>query len=94
MPDSPKRQDLELDGRYSLQAFPQAKPDSDEFYLSGLARLIDDQALHAQVLSDAKHHASPDEILFELEIDRAMHTRWEGFGTPNYHSIHATWNST
>lgn len=94
LPDSPKRRDLELDGRYALQAFPQAKPNSDEFFLSGLARRIEDQVLHAKVLSDAKHHASPDEILFELEIDRAMHTRWEGFGTPDYHSIHSMWNTS
>jgi len=31
--------------------------------------------------------------LFELEIDRAMHTRWEGFGTAEYHPIHAQWNA-
>ena len=93
LPDSPKRKDLELDGRYALQAFPQAKPSSDEFYLSGMAHRIDDQALHTQVLTDAENHASPDEILFELDIERAMHTRWEGFGTPEYHSIHTTWVS-
>jgi hypothetical protein len=93
LPNSPKRKDLEVDGRYALQAFPQAKPDSDEFYLSGIARLIEDSKLRASVLADAKHHASPDEILFELEIDRAMHTRWEGFGTPDYHAIHAIWKA-
>ena len=93
LPDSPKRLDLERDGRYALQAFPQPKPDSDEFYLSGKARRIDDPAVHAAVFKDARHHASPDEILFELEIDRAMHTRWEGFGTPEYHSVHSTWSS-
>ncbi|OGO37181.1 MAG: hypothetical protein A2W35_10665 [Chloroflexi bacterium RBG_16_57_11] len=94
MPNSPKRLDLERDGRYALQAFPQDKPDSDEFYLSGTARLIDDPAIYADVLADAKHHANPDEILFELEIDRAMHTRWEGFGTPDYRSVHSTWIAT
>ncbi|MGD8760252.1 MAG: pyridoxamine 5'-phosphate oxidase family protein [Anaerolineales bacterium] len=93
LPNSPKRKDLEVDGRYALQAFPQDKPDSDEFYLSGTASLVEDPKLHASVLADAKHHASPDEILFELEIDRAMHTRWEGFGTPDYHAIHAIWKA-
>ncbi|HET7087280.1 MAG TPA: pyridoxamine 5'-phosphate oxidase [Anaerolineae bacterium] len=91
LPNSPKRWDLERDGRYAIQAFPQDKPDSDEFYLSGTARLVNDPVLFASVLSDAKHHASPDEILFELEIDRAMHTRWEGFGTPDYRPLHTTW---
>lgn len=91
LPESPKRGDLERDGRYAMQAFPQAKPDSDEFYLSGQAKRIDNPETFSRVIKDAKHHASSDEILFELEIDRAMHTRWEGFGTPEYHSIHEQW---
>lgn len=93
-PRSPKRLDLERDGRYALQAFPQPKPDSDEFYLSGKARLVDDPAIRDRVLTDAKHHASADEILFELGIDRAMHTLWEGFGTPDFHPLHASWTAT
>jgi hypothetical protein len=91
LPNSPKRRDLERDGRFALQAFPQDKPDSDEFYLSGTARLVEDPATFAAVLSDARHHASPDEVLFELEIERAMHTWWKGFGTPDYRSFHSTW---
>jgi hypothetical protein len=91
LPASPKRFDLERDGRYALQAFAQAKPDSDEFYLTGRARLIQDPAVLDQILADARHPANSDEILFELEIERAMHTRWEGFGTPDYHPVHSTW---
>jgi hypothetical protein len=93
LPDSPKRMDLERDGRYALQAFPQAKPDSDEFYLAGRVRRIRDSDLISKLLADAEHHASPDEILFELEIGRAMHTEWHGFGTPDYHSIHTKWSA-
>lgn len=93
LPESPKRMDLEQDGRYAMQAFPQGKPDSDEFYLSGKAIRIEDEEDISQVLSDAKHHASPDEILFELKVDRVMHTYWKGFGTPDYHSIHTKWNA-
>jgi hypothetical protein len=91
LPQSPKRWDLQRDGRYAMQAFPQARPDSDEFYVSGRAQLVADPQTFAAVLSDAKHHASPDEILFELLIDRAMLTKWEGFGTPEFKSSHSTW---
>jgi hypothetical protein len=91
LPHSPKRRDLERDGRYALQAFPQDRPDSDEFYLAGRAHLIEDETLFSSVLSSAKHQASPEEILFELKIDRAMRTQWKGFGTPDYHSVHAIW---
>jgi hypothetical protein len=91
LPHSPKRWDLQRDGRYALQAFPQDRPDSDEFYLRGTARLASDPAVFAAVLSDAKHHASPDEILFELQIERATHTTWTGFGTPDYRPQHSSW---
>jgi len=92
-PTSPKRWDLQRDGRYALQAFPQDRPDSDEFYLTGIAKLVDNLELKNAVLADAKHHTSPDEILFELLIEQAMQTTWEGFGTPEYHSKHTVWKA-
>jgi hypothetical protein len=93
LPESPKLRDLERTGYYAMQAFPQAKPDSDEFYLTGKATRINDPEVFSRVLDDAKHPASPDEILFELELDRVMHTHWEGFGTSEYRSIHEKWVS-
>jgi len=92
LPHSPKRWDLERDGRYSLQAFPQPRPDSDEFYLGGFAKMVDDPEKKRSVLADAKHPASVDEIPFELLIERAMLTTWEGFGTSEYHAKHMVWN--
>jgi nitroimidazol reductase NimA-like FMN-containing flavoprotein (pyridoxamine 5'-phosphate oxidase superfamily) len=91
LPSSPKRWDLKRDGRYAMQSFPEAKPDSDEFYLSGKAREIKDTNVRAAVLADAKHHASEDEYLFELLLDRVMHTQWEGFGTEDYRPIQIKW---
>src|SRR5262245_13273974 len=38
--ESPKRQDLVRDGRYALQSFPEPKPGSDEFYVTGRAALV------------------------------------------------------
>src|SRR5262245_11914641 len=43
-PTSPKCGDLARDGRYALQTFPQPKPGSDEFYVAGRARPVDDTA--------------------------------------------------
>jgi hypothetical protein len=88
LPDSPKRWDLHRDGRYAIQSFPEARPDSDEFYISGKAIEIDDSEVFESVFTDAKHHASRGEILFELLLDRVMHTKWEGFGTEEYRPIH------
>jgi len=91
-PNSPKKWDLLRDGRYALQSFPQDRPDSDEFYLSGRARVIEDPSIFESVFADAKHQASEDEVLFELLIERAMHTQWEGFGTPDYRPVHTKWS--
>lgn len=92
IPKSPKKWDLLRDGRYSLQSFPQDRPDSDEFYLSGKAKVIEDPSISESVFNDAKHEASKDEVLFELLIERAMHTKWEGFGTPEYRPVNAKWS--
>jgi len=59
--------------------------------LSGIAQLVNDSKKKSAVLADAKHHASADEIPFELLIERAMLTMWQGFGTPEYHSTHTMW---
>ena len=90
---SPKRQDLLRDGRYSLQAFPQPKPGSDEFYLAGKALLVDDPATRTAVRRDAQHMADESEILFELWIDRAMRTTWENVLTPQMRSVHQKWRA-
>jgi hypothetical protein len=93
VPTSPKRQDLLQDGRYALQTFPQPKPGSDEFYISGKAVLVDDQAARADILRDAKHKADASETAFELWIDRVMHTRWEKVLTPQMRSQHRKWRA-
>ena len=73
-PLSPKRHDLLRDGRYALQSFPQPKPGSDEFYVTGRAVSIDDPAARTALVRQAKHMASEAEFPFELLIDRFMHT--------------------
>jgi hypothetical protein len=93
-PMSPKRGDLQRDGRYALQTFPQPKPGSDEFYLAGQARLVESPATRDAVLRDARHMADPSESLFELWIDRVMHTRWEDVLTPQMRPVHRTWRAS
>ena len=92
-PASPKHGDLLRDGRFALQTFPQPKPGSDEFYLAGRARAIDDPATRAQILKDARHKAEVSETPFELLIDRAMHTRWDHVLTPEMRSVHVKWRA-
>ena len=92
-PGSPKRHDLVRDGRFALQSFPQPKPGSDEFYLTGRAEIVDDKAARADILEDAKHMADVSEVAFELRIDRVMHTRWEHVRTPQMRSVHRKWRA-
>ena len=93
IPTSPKRHDLLRDGRYALQAFPQPKPGSDEFYIAGKAVGVDDPAIRAAILRDAKHMADASEIAFELWIDHVMYTRWENVLTPQMCSVHQKWRA-
>ena len=90
---SPKREDLLRDGRYALQTFPQPKPGSDEFYITGKAVLVDGSAARAEILRDAKHMADPSETAFELLIDRVMHTRWEHVLTPQMRAVQVKWRA-
>jgi hypothetical protein len=90
-PTSPKRQDLLRDGRYALQTFPQPKPDSAEFYITGQAELIEDPILRRAVFNDAKHKTQDSELLFELKVERVMHTTWEGWGTAELRPLHRKW---
>jgi hypothetical protein len=92
-PASPKRFDLLRDGRYALQTFPQPKPGSDEFSIAGKAVLVDDPAVRAAILRDARHMADVSEIAFELLIDRVMHTRWEDVLTPQMRPVHRKWHA-
>ena len=93
IPTSPKRHDLRRDGRYALQTFPQLKPGSDEFSIAGKAVGVDDPAVRAAILRDAKHMADASEIAFELWIDHVMHTRWENVLTPQMRSVHRKWRA-
>jgi hypothetical protein len=92
-PTSPKHRDLVHEGRYALQTFPQPKPGSDEFYLAGRAHLIEDPATRAAVLRDARHRADESETLFELWVERVMHTEWENVLTPAMRPRQQTWRA-
>src|SRR4029453_3798633 len=92
-PGSPKQHDLLRDGRYALQTFPQPKAGSDEFYVAGRARAVEDTATRAAIFRDAKHMADAAEIAFELMLDRVMHTRWENVLTPQMRPVQQKWRA-
>ena len=79
------------DGRYALQTFPQPKPDSAEFYITGQAELIEDPILRRAVCNDAKPKTHKSESLFELKVQWVMHTTWEGWGSAEFRSLYREW---
>jgi hypothetical protein len=87
--DSPKRHDLRRDGRYALHAFPCEKVD-DEFYVTGGAVEITAPEVIAAVR--AAYNApiqSDDEVLFELQLERAL---WARYGPrPSWPPVYTRW---
>ena len=69
--DSPKRRDLERDGRYALHSFPPEDRD-DEAYLAGRARPVDDRSRVASLASVLRGEVPMGWRLFEFTVDVAM----------------------
>ncbi|MDW5327263.1 pyridoxamine 5'-phosphate oxidase family protein [Plantactinospora sp. KLBMP9567] len=72
--DSPKRRDLERDGRYALHSFPPEDSD-DEAYVAGRARPVTDQARVDQLAGNLRAAPQVDWRLFEFTVDVAMVAR-------------------
>ncbi|RIV38965.1 pyridoxamine 5'-phosphate oxidase family protein [Micromonospora radicis] len=72
--DSPKRRDLERDGRYALHSFPPEESD-DEAYVAGRAWPVTDDATVARLALAARAAPLADWRLFEFSVDVAMLSR-------------------
>jgi hypothetical protein len=96
---SPKRRDLNRDGRYALHSFP-ADANEDAFYVTGRASSVDDRAtvaaLASQYARERKLSKPPAELasweLFAFDIDTCLLTRTAGHGDPA--PRHTIWHST
>ncbi len=92
---SPKCADLKRDGRYALQAFPPAENEQgEEFYLTGVAKCIQEPSIWQAIIDETGIHVEEAEILFELWVERAMYTILEKRGTPQEHPWHRIWPVT
>jgi hypothetical protein len=68
---SPKRLDLELDGRYAMHTHQDANAPS-EVALRGRARLVDDETERAGVAAGWAFEVDDDYALFEFDIEIAL----------------------
>ena len=90
-PWSPKRHDLRSDGRYALHALPGKR--DDEFYITGRASLVTDEAVRALVAQTAKHEVRPDDWIFEFDMEHAMTAYWEKVGQPGTYAVRELWHA-
>lgn len=91
---SPKCADLLRDGRFALQAFP--PPDNsagEEFYLSGVAVVIQDPVFCQSLIAEAGIRVDENERLFELFLERVMYTKLIDRNTESERPWHQIWHT-
>ena len=90
---SPKRRDLMDDGRFALHTFPLPEVD-DEFYVAGTAVVAEEPSVRATVYEAyvATGAFTSDDTLFELLIDRALHSKYGP--RPSWPPEYAKWSNT
>ncbi len=88
--NSPKRFDLQRDGRYALHTMPPPDTD-DEFYCTGRAVAVSDAVQREAVATLAQHNVRDDEVLFELRLERALTTTWVNPRQPDTQPIYTKW---
>jgi len=89
---SHKYRDLLRDGRYALHSAA-APENGEEFYITGPAREVEAADARAVVTaaSGGRLGLHDFEALFELAIDRALHTKWENWGTVSAWPSYTKW---
>jgi len=89
---TPKRVDLERDGRYVLHAF--LAPNDEEFRIAGRAANVATDAernrVHAAIRFGAFDRTDP---VFLLDIEEAMWGYWENAGRPGTRPVRRFWRS-
>jgi hypothetical protein len=94
---SHKRQDLHRDPRYALHSYP-CPTNEDAFYLAGEAVLVHDEdalrTVRAQFLAERGWSETPppnwaDQQVFELLIERCLHTTTTGHG--DFQPVDTVW---
>ena len=95
---SPKQHDLKRSGVYALHSFP-CPTNEDAFYVTGVAVIVMDserrEALSRQFVAERETFGvappSPDDALFEFDIESCLLTRTTGHGDPS--PVHTVWHA-
>ena len=89
-----KYRDLLRDGRYALHSSPTAGG-GEEFYVTGAAVPAPSLATRAAAREACGNRLGnlDFEVLFELQIERALHTHWDGWGTEKAWPRYNKWSA-
>lgn len=89
---SHKYRDLLRDSRYALHAMPPAEG-GEEFYITGRAQPVRDPGRREAVraASGDRLGGHDFEALFALDVEAALHTKWENWGTAQTWPAHKKW---
>jgi len=90
--NSPKRSDLVRDKRYALHAYP-GQDDDESFYCTGPAIEVTDGARRRSAESAVVHNVRSDEVLFELLVERVLHTTWVNPRQPDTQPVYQRWRA-
>lgn len=88
---SPKRRDLEADGRFVLHAF--LGEADEELQLAGRGVRVDDASERAAVHAAIRFTFRPDDPVFRLGLERALHAWWERPGQPGTRAVRRRWRA-
>src|SRR5262245_12682487 len=86
---SPKQADLRRNGAYALHSFP-CPDNEDAFYVTGQAAVVSEaerrDALARQFVAEREAFGvalpSPDDVLFDFDVESCLLTRTTGHGDP------------
>jgi hypothetical protein len=90
--DSPKRSDLDRDGRYALHSFPPEDTD-EEAYVSGRASRVNDASVVARLADSFRAEPLVDWRLYEFTVEVAMLARRQRGGGPD-RAVYEIWRDT
>ena len=76
---SPKRADLQRDGRYALHSYPPEEVD-DEFCVTGRATEVQDPGVRAEVAEAYHDEVGEGWSLFAFDIERCLHAKYRHRG--------------
>ncbi len=89
---SSKYRDLLRDGRYALHAIPAGEA-NQEFLISGRATRLEAPGTRGTVEAATGGPRHEWEVLFALDIEKALGTRWDQWGTPQAWPAFTRWKA-